>query len=225
MTHLQLAPGALHTYVPDSYVDERALIIIYRAVKAINRFKLGYQIAWGRPTVITRPANGFPVGGVLLHMDYYTPRKGVLSSLTLMELQTLMSNELQRPVTLTVTRLSGPYMDAAVLCSYLSRAMMTKKFTRVVKRMHGVIGTVSDATPITTYSSVNGVLRPASLIGVHVTTHGRIAAERARPRMTEQSLVVGSLTANEQQVLTTCSNTDVNKKNVYTVKVMLSHRL
>ena len=44
-------------------------------------------------------------------------------------------------------------------------------------------------------------------------------------RMTEQRIVVGSLTANDQQVLDTASTTAINKKNVYTVKVMLTHRL
>mgnify|MGYP004712286355 CR=1 FL=1 len=91
--------------------------------------------------------------------------------------------------------------------------------------MLGTIGTMSNASPNTTYASDNGVRLPANLVRVQVSVHGRLSAEPARPRMTEQRIVVGSLTANDQQVLDTSSTTAINKKNVYTVKVMLTHRL
>jgi hypothetical protein len=225
MAHLQLAPGALHTYVSDSYVDERVLHTINNTLKVFNHFEAGHQVAWGRPTIITRPAAGLPVGGITVKVGYYAPSNHALSSLTIMQLRTALSEVCQRPVMLIVTRLSGPYMDATVLGHYLARELKTKKFGRVINRMLGTIGTVSNATPITTYPSVNGVLLPASLVGVQVSVHGRLSAEPARPRMTEQRIVVGSLTANDQQVLDTASTTAINKKNVYTVKVMLTHRL
>jgi hypothetical protein len=226
MAHLQLAPGALHTYVSDSYVDARVLHTIYNTLKVFNNFKAGYQVAWGRPTIVTQPASTNPVtGSITVKVGYYAPSNNALSSLTILQLRTALSEVCQRPVVLIITRLSGPYMDANVLGQYLARELKTKKFGRVINRMLGAIGTVSNATPITSYSNVNGVQLPASLVGVQVSVHGRLSAEPARPRMTEQRIVVGSLTANDQQVLDTSSTTAINKKNVYTVKVMLTHRL
>lgn len=231
MAHLQLAPGALHTYVSDSYVDGRVLHTIYNTLKVFNNFKAGYQVAWGRPTIVTQPTSTNPVtGGITVKVGYYAPGLHALSSQTILQLRMALSEVCQRPVVLIVTRLSGPYMDANVLAQYLARELKTKKFGRVINRMLGAIGTVSNATPITTwsednYSYGNGVQLPASLVGVQVSVHGRLSAEPARPRMTEQRIVVGSLTANDQQVLDTSSTTAINKKNVYTVKVMLTHRL
>jgi hypothetical protein len=229
MAHLQLAPGALHTYVSDSYVDQRVLHTIHNTLKVFNNFKAGHQVAWGRPTIITQPSQitstEYPVGGITVKVGYYAPLNHTLSSLTIMQLRTALSEVCQRPVMLIVTRLSGPYMDATVLGHYLARELKTKKFARVVNRTLGTIGTVSNSTPITTYPNVNGVQLPASLVGVQVSVHGRLSAEPARPRMTEQRIIVGSLTANNNQVLETSSTTAINKKNVYTVKVMLTHRL
>ena len=244
MAHLQLAPGALHTYVSDSYVDEQVLHTIHNTLKVFNNFEAGHQVAWSRPTIVTLPLQqvqngevgtagnssssntwGKGRGGISLKVGYYAPSNHALTSLTILQLQTALSEVCQRPVMLIVTRLSGPYMDATVLGHYLARELKTKKFGRVINRMLGTIGTVSNATPITTYPSINGVQLPASLVGVQVSVHGRLSAEPARPRMTEQRIVVGSLTANDQQVLDTSSTTAINKKNVYTVKVMLTHRL
>jgi hypothetical protein len=253
MSHLQLAPGALHTYVSDSYVDQQVLHTILNTLKVFNNFKAGHQVAWGRPTIVTQPAsftsqnnltsdnNSAPypqegsgaenvTGGITVKVGYYAPSgptgQHALSSLTIMQLRTALSEVCQQPVMLIVTRLSGPYMDATVLSHYLAREFKTKKFGRVINRMLGTIGTVANATPITTYpNTAGGVQLPASLVGVQVSVHGRLSAEPARPRMTEERIVVGSLTANDQQVLDSASTTAINKKNVYTVKVMLTHRL
>jgi hypothetical protein len=232
MSHLNLFPGALHTYVSDRKTDERIQHTVSRVLQVFSHFQGPIEIAWGRPIISSCPTNisdaqkgqdNKPnISGIIVYVNYYASGYQALSSSTLNTLQTALAIACGRSVTLYVTRLIRPFIDATALAYFITRQLKTKRFRRVINRLFGRIGSVSKTTPILNYIE-NTVQLPAGLVGMRVTLHGRIKSERARPRQTEQQITVGTLTTNKQQVIETSSATAINKKNVFTVKVIIVH--
>lgn len=223
MSHLNLFPGALHTYVSDRNTDERIQHTVSRVLQVFSHFQGPIEIAWGRPIISSCPAQeNQNLSGITVYVNYYASGYQALSSSTLNTLQTALAIACGRSVTLYVTRLIRPFIDATALASFITRQLKTKRFRRVINRVFGRIGSVSKTTPLINYIE-NSVQLPAGLVGMRVTLHGRIKSERARPRQTEQQMTVGTLTTNKQQVIETSSATAINKKNVFTVKVIMVH--
>lgn len=174
----------------------------------IKSFTAKFDMLCSRPILIHGES-------ITIRVYYYTRVGGsALPTSALIGLQSQLSAALGAPVILQWVRLSQPYMDATVLAEYLSNELQTQSFRRVMGKL---IGSVAPVNP----STSKFLPLPSTLVGLKVNLAGRLIAERTKPRITRNSITVGSLSSSSTTMNTSASYTATNYKGSYTVKVWL----
>lgn len=186
------------------------------AMHMINTASRVVQAAFaGRDALCGHPIISITSNTVDVHVCYYTRvEHAALDSTLVAQLRAALASALSRPVRLHLVRLTAPYLDAHVLAAYIARELATDTFTRVARRLFGVI------SPVTS----QGMPLPASLVGVKLNLAGRLTAEKTRPRETTQTASLGTLSVSSSTRTQAASHTAVNAKGVYTISVWLCQR-
>jgi len=238
MNKLYLGPGALHGYVSNSTDDSYLHAATVATRQTLKSFGAHKDLIWGRPslalssnnvvlnsdsTQVISPTND-TTGAMTVHLPYYARTSTATLTTSLMTaLHSELSTAYQLPVNLVFVRLSSPYLDATILAEYLSRELQGQTFNRVMSSLVSVAGPVDNSIPLTSYEDAQGLRLPASLVGLQVHLAGRLSKEASRPRMTKQSMTLGSLTTDQSHTISLSSYTTQNKKGSYTIKVWMAH--
>lgn len=238
MNKLYLGPGALHGYVSNSTDDSYLHAATVATRQTLKSFGAHKDLIWGRPslalssnnvvlnsdsTQVISPTND-TTGAMTVHLPYYARTSTATLTTSLMTaLHSELSTSYQLPVNLVFVRLSSPYLDATILAEYLSRELQGQTFNRVMSSLVSVAGPVDNSIPLTSYEDAQGLRLPASLVGLQVHLAGRLSKEASRPRMTKQSMTLGSLTTDQSHTISLSSYTTQNKKGSYTIKVWMAH--
>lgn len=207
------SPIAVDAYVHPGHSNHVLVsnTIVYSVIAAATA---SLDVIVGRPLVTYSSA-----GAVTIQLPYYC--RAVAHSLTstrLLALQSLLARHLDRPVTLRVTYLTQPYLDATILARYVSAELLTQGFSRVMRKLLSVTGPL-DAT------TASRIALPSCLLGLSISLDGRLSTEPTRPRMTKQSVTIGSVSQSLTSQVQLGSHTAFNVKGAYTVSVCLSTRL
>jgi len=238
MNKLYLGPGALHGYVSNSTDDSYLHAATVATRQTLKSFGAHKDLIWGRPSLalssnnvvlnsdsiqVISPTND-TTGAMTVHLPYYARTSTATLTTSLMTaLHSELSTAYQLPVNLVFVRLSSPYLDATILAEYLSRELQGQTFNRVMSSLVSVAGPVDNSIPLTSYEDAQGLRLPASLVGLQVHLAGRLSKEASRPRMTKQSMTLGSLTTDQSHTISLSSYTTQNKKGSYTIKVWMAH--
>ena len=238
MNKLYLGPGALHGYVANSTDDSYLHAATVATRQTLKSFGAHKDLIWGRPSLalsshnlalsadssqVASPLNDAS-GAMTVHLPYYARTSTATLTTSLMTaLHSELSTAYQLPVNLVFVRLSSPYLDATILAEYLSRELQGQTFNRVMSSLVSVAGPIDNSIPLTSFEDSQGLRLPASLVGLQVHLAGRLSKEASRPRMTKQSMTLGSLTTDQSHTISLSSFTTQNKKGSYTVKVWMAH--
>lgn len=239
MNKLNLGPGALHGYVSNSTDDSYLHAATVATRQTLKSFGAHKDLIWGRPTLALSSQNvvlnsnsakvissfNDTTAAMTVHLPYYARTStATLTTSHMTALHSELSTAYQLSVNLVFVRLSSPYLDATILAEYLSRELQGQTFNRVMSSLVSVAGPVDNSTPLTTLTEDSQGLRlPASLVGLQVHLAGRLSKEASRPRMTKQSMTLGSLTTDQSHTISLSSHTTQNKKGSYTIKVWMAH--
>jgi len=238
MNKLNLGPGALNGYVANSTDDSYLHAAIVATRQTLKSFGAHKDLIWGRPSLALSSHNlvlnsdttqvisstNETTGAMTVHLPYYARTStAVLTTDFMTALHSELSTAYQLPVNLVFVRLSSPYLDATILAEYLSRELQGQTFNRVMSSLVSVAGPVDNSVSITSFEDSQGLRLPASLVGLQVHLAGRLSKEASRPRMTKQSMTLGSLTTDQSHTISLSSFTTQNKKGSYTIKVWMAH--
>lgn len=242
MNKLNLGPGALNGYVANSTDDSYLHAAIVATRQTLKSFSAHKDLIWGRPSLALSSQNlvlnsdstlissrpfgpaDKTTGAMTVHLPYYARTStAVLTTDFMTALHSELSTAYQLPVNLVFVRLSSPYLDATILAEYLSRELQGQTFNRVMSSLVSVAGPVDNSVSITSFEDSQGLRLPASLVGLQVHLAGRLSKEASRPRMTKQSMTLGSLTTDQSHTISLGSFTTQNKKGSYTIKVWMAH--
>jgi len=149
---------------------------------------------------------------ITVSVPYYL-KEGSLNHNVINNIGLIASSSTHYPVELELIRLQAPYLDADVLAQYLSAELMANTFRKVIVQLIRLVGPLKN-------NSINMPM-PGAILGVKVQLSGRLVLEPTRPRMTTQSMSLGSFTVLKNQQVQSSSFTTSNQKGAYTVKVWL----
>jgi len=149
---------------------------------------------------------------ITVSVPYYL-KEGSLNHNVINTIGLIASSSTLCPVELELIRLEAPYLDADVLAQYLSAELMANTFRKVIVQLIRLVGPLKN-------NSIS-IPMPGAILGVKVQLSGRLLLEPTRPRMTTQSMSLGSFTVLKNQQVQSSSFTTSNQKGAYTVKVWL----
>lgn len=182
------------------------------ATTLIEHFFSPINVLAGRP-VYTATSNS-----VIIHLFYYIPNNGALNNNTVNNLGDVLSEVFGRPVELRLVKLHYPYMDSYILAQFIAMNTLDYKFSLITSKLLGQIKPVKNPGDI-----VEPEL-PSYIVGLKVRVSGRLVTERAKPRKTVQTVLLGSFSKNNMSLVDYASFTSKNEKGAFTIKVWIVQR-
>jgi len=199
-------------------VDTNITEITNISLKMIKNFFSGFKVLCGRPEIVMKSnfnENNQISSSIQITIPYYSyDNESVFTTQQFYGLQVQMSEKISMNVVLRIIHLKEPYMDATVLAEYISNELVDGKFFKVMSSIMGVVSPLGSTMNLPIVSN---------LIGLKVNISGRLNSERSQPRMTKQSMQIGSFILSNQTNITLGSYTTSNKKGSNTVRVWISH--
>lgn len=181
--------------------------------KIISQFFDGYKLICGSPEFLLK--SHLQNSAIHITIPYFSyDNLSVFETHQLYGLQQQISEKISKEIVLNFILLKEPYIDATVLAQYISEELEDGKFFKVITNIIGVVSPLGSISELPIVSN---------LIGIKVKISGRLNSERSQPRMTKQSIEIGSFKLSNETNITLGSFTTSNKKGSNTVRVWLSH--